>query len=297
MSLLGGDLTTLANAQAWIDATPSNAVLTPLISRVSRMILSYLNRSKIIPSTVSEYFNGQGTNQLVPPGWPIMKINSLVVSGTAIPVSPQPTPSNVSPTQPTFSPGFGFPQPGYRVVPWNGTPPGEASDIELNGYVYAFGNQNVVLNYTFGYGIINEPALSIIYTPFTPYGIWASDTGVTYASTGISLLPTTGISPGVGFYVPPSPDAAPPVLNYIFNSTDITTGVLINYGYIPYDLEQACLELIAERASYRKRVGIRSQALAGQETLNYNLQALPDYIALTIQPYVNVIPPAIGADV
>jgi|SRR5579885_1376970 hypothetical protein len=289
MSLLGGDLTVLATAKAYLDSPPSDAVLGPLITRISRFILGYLNRGLIIPRTVTEYYNGQGTQQLVPAGWPIIKVNSLIISGINIPVAPQIN---------NNTPNINAPVYGYRIVPWNGIPPGEAYDLELINAWFVQGNQNVVLNYTFGYGVTNEVPLTPTWQPLAPYGIWASDNGVFYKSSGVQLVAVNNPNPSPGFYTPPAPDAAQPTNVYIFNPSDISQGLLINYGYIPSDLEQVCLEMIAERATYRKRVAVRGQGLAGQETMQFDLSTgIPLYAKYMLQPYVNVIPPAIGADV
>lgn len=110
-------------------------------------------------------------------------------------------------------------------------------------------------------------------------------------------------SPAPGQYIPP-PDATPGL--YTFNSTDVSNGLTVNisYSFIPADLEEACIQMVAERYSYRGRIGEISKSLGGQETARFlrggmgrSVLELPPEVESLIQPYVSVIPPATGADV
>jgi hypothetical protein len=291
MSLAGGDLTTLASAKVYLDSPPSDPVLTPLITRISRLILAYLNRPLLVPQTYTDQYNGSGTTSLVLPHWPLLAALpasplTITVSGLALNLAPQANGQSATATP-----------YGYRVQPWNGLPPGNPPVIELTGGAWFIpGNQNVVVVYKAGYAIVGEIPSGTPYAPLAPYGIWATDEGVTY-SDGTALTPTSGSSPGVSEYVPPAPEAPAPTTQYIFNPADVATGLSLSYGFVPAEVEQVCIELIAERASYRKRVGIRSQSLGGQETMAYDLSGLPAYAKAMLQPYVSVLPPAMGASV
>lgn len=286
MSLATGDLTTLANAKVYIDSLPNDQILSALITRVSRWIHAELNRALLVPKTYTEQYDGTGTAQLVLPHWPLIGTPTVTISGTNIPIAPQAGPLS-SPTSP-----FGF-----RVPSWNGLPPGNPAVLELVGYRFFQGRQNVVVSYSAGYQVTGEaqtvPSSSpYTVTPQTPYGIWATDQGVT--ANGVSLVATAG-TPEPGQYAPPSPSGASPVLVYTFNAAQAGQALLLNYGFIPAELEQAAIELIAERASYRRRVGVHSQMLASQESMSYDLSGLPKYIVDMIYPYVSVLPPDMGA--
>ena len=50
-------------------------------------------------------------------------------------------------------------------------------------------------------------------------------------------------------------------------------------------IEQACIEIVAERYRYRSRIGQVSQSLGGQETASYKLDALTDVIKTRLNPY------------
>src|ERR1700735_1056227 len=268
MSLASGDLTTLTDATAYIPNLPSQPVLQGLISRMSRMILTDLSRSSIIPKTHVQQFNGTGTLSLVLPDWPVISISSLYVSGALLNVAPQAN-APVPPTAPY----------GYRYQVESGVPPGNPAVLELVGGAYfLYGRQNVVVNYKAGYQVTGEVPNAASYTPLAPYGIWATDQGVFYAATGIALTAIASGTPTVGQDIPPAPDAASPSSTYTFNAVDIASGIFANYGFVPYDLEQAVLEWMAERAAYRTRFGVRSQSLGGQETMSYDLSAIPPFI-------------------
>lgn len=291
MSLSTGDLTTLPTAKSYISPVPSDAILAGLITRISRMIQTVINRSLLVPKNYTQQFNGTGNTNLVLPNYPLIgsQLTSLTISGQAMLIAPQS--SDISPPANPF---------GYRIQPWNGLPPGNPAVVELvGGAFFYYGNQNVVATYKAGYQVSAEaqtiqPSTYQI-TPKTPYGVWATDEGVTYAATGISLTPVSS-APTIGQYVAPNPEAQPPVLYYQFAAADSGANILLNYGFIPADLEQVALEMIAERASYRTRVGVRSQTLASQESLSFE-DGVSRWAAETLIPYTSVIPPAMGASV
>ena len=291
MSLASGDLTTLAAAKAYLTNAPSDAVISGLISRVSSQIRSILNRRLLVPSTYTQQFSGQNTRQLVLPEYPLLSLSSLVVGGVSVPVAPQ-----VNSVL-----GFGVPF-GYRFQPWDGRPPGEPAILDLIGFSFRGGFQNVVVSYSAGYAVQAEaqvvPAVLGPYTiaPAAPYGSWATDQGVVYAATGLPLV-AVGASPAAGQYVPPSPGGTTPTQTYLFSSADATKPVLLSYGFIPGDLEQAALDLIAERTALRNRPGLHSMSLASQETFSFDRSGIPAHVVEMLRPYESVLPPAMGAPV
>jgi hypothetical protein len=301
MSLASGDLTTFPTAKAYVEPLPSDAILTGLISRVSMMIRGYINRPILVPRSYTEVYNGTGTNALVLYNFPVIgaALTSLVVSGATIGVAPQPTNDNSANSIPPLTGPF-----GYRIAPWNYVPPGQNTVIELVGGYFPNGNQNIIVTYNAGYEVVNEAATIPTdpgpYTvlPATPWGTWATDQGVTL-SDGTALVPTTSNTPATGQYYPPDPTLATPRLFYTFNAAQAGLGVLLSYGYIPADLEQVALEVIAERSSYRRRAGVRSQTLANQESITYdnNPSGLSGWAKTALQAYCNVVPPPIGANV
>lgn len=275
-------------------SAPSTTILQRVIPALSRTILGVLNRPLLVPKLYTQQFNGSGTNALVLPNWPLLDTPALTlnVSGADITIAPQDSDTNVISTP-----------WGWRYQPWDGLPPGNPAVLELvGGAGYCWGLQNVVLSYTAGYRITGEaatiPATPFHVTPAQPYGLWATDEGVTYAATGVALvaIPFPG-TPTIGQYIPPAPDLAIPRLYYTFAAADVAAHVLLSYGFIPADVEQLTIDLIGERLAYRGRIGLRSQSLAGQESIAYDLSGITAYIRRALADYVSVIPPATGASV
>jgi hypothetical protein len=261
------------------------------------MIYSKLNRARLYSQTFTRTFDGVGNMQLVLPDWPVTSISLVQQGSRVIPQSNLGTPPATGTNQ----------WNGYRYIPWSGSLPGDAAVIEFaNDWLYVF-PQNVKVTYTAGYLIQNEPGI----VPAAPYqitvqqpmGIWCRDNGVVYATTGVALTPVP-TSPGLGQYVIP-PDTTPGV--YTFSPNDQNAQVLISYSFIPADLEEACIQMVAERYAYRNRVGEISKSLGGQETIRWargnagppwtSQSSLPPEVMDLIWPYVSVIPPAIGAPV
>lgn len=286
-----GDLTTYAGASAYLASPPPQAVLTGLITRMSRTILGHLNRATILPWMYTEQFNGSGTTALVLPHWPIIgaSLTQLLIDGVSISLAPQPIPGAQTISVPY----------GYRFQPSSGVPPGSAANVVLVGGAYfRRGNQNVYVQYNAGYQVTGEAPTETPWTPLAPWGNWATDQGVAYATSGHILTPIPSGVPTVGQYIPPHPDLiANPTTQYVFNAADVATGLILSYGFVPADLEQAVIEWIAERSSYRTRVGVRSQMLASQESVAYDTAGIPAYLVEMLAPYVSVLPPAIGANV
>lgn len=274
--------------------------MTQLVGSMSRLIVNKLNRTRLYSQTLTRVFDGVGNMQLVLPDYPVTSITYVQMGHSLI------QPSIVTP------PGVAFPADssygrGYRYVPWSGDLPGDPCVIELaNSFFFMGPPQNIRVTYTAGYLVSNEPWI----VPDTPYqvtvlqeqGIWCRDNGVTYGDgtplTAVATAPTTGQ------YIPP-PDATPGL--YTFSAGDLGASVLISYSFVPSDLEEAVNQMIAERYSYRDRIGEVSKSLGGQETIRWQRgsmgmpwsfdNSLPPEVNDLIQPYVSVIPPAIGAPV
>jgi hypothetical protein len=62
------------------------------------------------------------------------------------------------------------------------------------------------------------------------------------------------------------------------------------YASVPYDLAQACIELVALRYRERGRIGEISKHLGDGSTVTYERKPIPDSIKLMLQPYRLVAP-------
>jgi hypothetical protein len=270
------DLCRLADVKNWLGRMDANsdAVLAALITRTSRQIFSYLQRSSILPRTVTEFRDGPGGTTMTLRYWPVISLASLTIGNCAIP-------------ERTNSCGA-----GWALEPWDGTPPGRAQTLALSGHSFGLSvpgvtsSQNVEIVYQAGYQTSSEPqtVANATATVLAPYGAWASDMGVTYAD-GTPLIAVTG-APAVGQYqlTPSEPGS------YTFNSGDNGADVLISYGFIPADLADACIELVSERFKYAQRIGETSHSLGGNETVSFNTTLFTPLITALLQPYRNVLP-------
>jgi hypothetical protein len=295
------DLTTVAALKAWLAIpatnTTSDPMLASLVTAVSRMICAYLARPSILPRAYAERYDGQGNQRILIRNWPVLSVQSLFVWSQQIQQAQGPPPSgSVN---------------GFLLSPWDGCPPGKMQWIDLynnvvestwiDATVYDRGLQSISVAYTAGYAVQAEAATIPASTPWQveaiqPFGPWASDLTVTNASTGAVFVSVPG-TPGPGQY---SVQAG----LYSFNGADQGKAVLLSYGFVPAEVSQACMELCAERWTYRQRVGVRSQSLAGQETISYGWPSgsiaasgggpagsIPAYLQSMIAPYRAVVVP------
>ena len=295
------NLTSLYKVKLWLGSATStdDSLLNNLIGEAAQMIMNYLSRANLNLTTVTETHSGRGERKLRLRNWPVISVNSLSISGVTIPAS----------TGPTIY--------GYALEAVYGGPAGRAQDVGviggialapgvgLNGYNAAFtpgegfvsgwgggpflrGTNNIICGYTYGYCVQNEPwtiPASNQVTPAGPNGPWSVDNGVSFANGGSLTPQPVGTSLTTGQYIPPNLNGASPQTYYQFAAADSGKGILLNYSYVPADLEQACIELVAERYTYKKRIGQKSQSLGGQETTAYDNSALTDAIKQRLFPY------------
>jgi hypothetical protein len=263
-------LTTLANVKAWLFTqniqAPStdDALLSRLILAASRTIYSYINLDSLFLTTVNESVDGGGNCRLFLWNWPAISITSLYVDG-----------SNILPAPPQPQQGS-----GYRLEAFQGMPPAQPQALDLYGRVFTMGRNNVYVTYQAGYCAQGESHV-IPNTPYQvtanqTYGTWGQDDGVV-SSSGTVFTAVTG-APAAGEYN---------VTNgiYTFNSADSGTTVLMSYSYIPYDVEQACIEIVSERYRYKERIGMKAKTLAGQETATYDLSGMTSSVKALLQSY------------
>jgi len=270
------DLVSLTDVKSWLDiaGTDDDLLLGRLISQISRAILNVIDRAAILPQAYTESYDGRDDKSIMLRQWPVTEILSCTIDGVVIP----PAPPLVA----------GAPaQAGYVLDYASAAPPGAMQRLSLRGYLYTCGLQNVTVSYNAGYQITNENAIVPAMAPYTvlpqaPYGDWASDAGVAY-SFGQPLTPVGG-TPNAGQYSVGSGF-------YNFAQADAGAAVLLSYGYVPTDLASCCIEWVAERYTYRLRIGQHSKSLGGQETMSFIVKDIPDFVLTALSPYRRVIMP------
>lgn len=268
--MAANDLCTLADVKGWLGRSDANsdAVLTALVARTSRQVLSYLRRPTVLPHAVNEIRDGTGGETLVLREWPVLSISALAIGAQAV----LPAPSSTA--------------CGFLLEPWSGVPPGRAQTLALNGFCFAREAQNVSIAYRAGYqiGAEAQTVANGTVTVVAPYGSWAADGGVTYAN-GVALVQASG-APAVGQYQL-APDASG---TYNFNAGDNGQSVLVTYGYVPADLADATIELVGERFKYAQRIGETSHGLGGNETVAFDNARFTPLVTQLLAPYRHVLP-------
>ncbi len=159
--------------------------------------------------------------------------------------------------------------------------------MALSGTQFWRGYNNVYVAWTAGFLIADE-AQTIPASP--PYELitlarWsAGDRGVTYASSGVAFTAVTG-APAEGEY-----SVAGSV--YTFAAADAGIAVLISYAYVPYDVEQACIDTMGDWFKYRERIGTLSKSIDGQSIsyTNFTNTGIPVRAREVLQQYKRVAP-------
>jgi len=139
--------------------------------------------------------------------------------------------------------------------------------------------------YNAGFVVNNEPHIVPASSNYSvavnaSYGSFAVDQGVVYANG--NTLNYVVSSPSVGQYT--LGNGA-----YMFSASDANASVQISYSYIPADIEQACMEIVAERYRYRGHIGEVSKNINGHEKIVFSQQDMSDYVKGLLQPYRRVV--------
>jgi uncharacterized phiE125 gp8 family phage protein len=84
-----GDLTTIANAKAWLNVTTTNddPLLTRLVSAASQFVQTWMNR-QILTAFYSDSYTGSGSNTQALANFPVTAVSSLTIAGQSISASP-----------------------------------------------------------------------------------------------------------------------------------------------------------------------------------------------------------------
>ncbi|HTZ67934.1 MAG TPA: hypothetical protein VMB83_10795 [Roseiarcus sp.] len=267
------DLTNLAALKAWLGLPstpgPNDATLAALVTAASRSVYAALSRPSLLPFSFTETIDLE-TCRVTLRQWPVLQVTSVTWRGIAVP------PDENADLEASI---------GYAFEPGDGVPPGRPQALDLFGHQYRPGRQSLVVSYSAGYAIENEAQSVPAAAPFqlsalSPYGPWGSDLGVTYVATGAPLTPVLA-SPAAGQYIVGAG-------TYTFSAADAGQSVSISYGYVPQDIAQATLELAAERFRAAERIGLKSKAIGGQETIAYDMSAMSAPIQAMLQPYKRV---------
>jgi hypothetical protein len=224
--------TTLDNAKAWLNLTTEtdDDLISRLIVSATGYIKGWINR-EIELTAYSETYGGTGSTRLNVANYPILSVQSVTIDGQPIPAKPGPT-----------LPGFTF----------------DFSQIILDGYRFRLGIDNVQVFYKAGFQTVE--IFTIPYaSPYTLQTLllWTSDVSV-YAR-GVQFSNVYATPSGEGQY-----SAVDGI--YTFDPSDAGSLIAITYGYVPAEIEQACIDLVGRKYRERDRIGLASKGLAGETT-------------------------------
>ena len=257
-----GDLTSLSNLKAWIGATTTtnDVALGRLVSAASATVTKYLGRPFIGSTLVTERYDGRGGDSLSLRHGPVSSVVSINFGGVSI-----------------TTPATGNPPTGGYLLD-NSSLTGR---VVLTDTLFTTGKLQVQVSYWAGWQVAAEPHVAA--ATVKPTLTWTTDAGVTYASG--AAMTAVAANPAVGQYV----------VNagvYSFNATDVTNAaaVLITYGTVPYDVEQAVIELAGETYKRADRIGLNSKTLAGQEIISFSQLPMGRAIQDSLNRYRRLAP-------
>jgi len=260
---------------AYVDggyASLSDGLMQRLVSSVSTYIQSMLNRT-IRNLPYIEYRSGTGGQTMMLLNFPITSVQNVQVDGITVP------------TRPPISGAAAFNFVGFN---WQGRgPSGYTFDqyrVMLSGYEFCQGFSNVIIDYAAGYLIEGEAQAIPASLTLNTLAHWnAGDRGVTYVDGTPLLNVALGTSLVQGQY---SVDANG---TYYFAAPDLGTTVLISYGYVPFDIEQAAVDMIGDWFKYRERIGTLSMGIESQ-TITFTNTAITARAQGVLSQYKRVAP-------
>lgn len=258
------NLTTVAKVKTWcgVTHTTDDTLISQLIGQASRLIFSYTGRTNFALTSFTRTIDGRGGQSIILRDFPIYALSSLIISGQTITAATSTTDS------------------GYILSAWDGYLPGNPQKLSLRDYYFCSGIMNVQMSYQAGYTASETqviPATPYTVTTTQSQGTWFSDVGVTL--NGVAMTPVTG-TPTTGQY-----KLGTNAGDYVFAAADTGKTVIITYSFIPADIEQACIEIVAERYRYKNRIGEISKSLGGQETISFSTRDMTDYVKMLLQGY------------
>lgn len=158
--MAAGDLTTLANVQAWIPnlGSADATLLNRLITAESQRIQNWLARGQLASASYTETYDGKNTLSMPLKQFPITAVASLTVDGVSIPLAQPASPTNPAPS------GYVFTDTMLSLV-GGGWP--------FDQYRFTRGYQNVIVAYTAGYAsgsndflILEQACIELIATRY-----------------------------------------------------------------------------------------------------------------------------------
>lgn len=271
-----GDLTTLDAVKNWLsiplDDVSSDDLLLRLIASASLFVRNNISINGAGVGTYDELYDGNGQRFMLLRQWPVLDVEAIVMQGGP---------------QVLIAKSVGNPRSSGWYLSSRSNPTEGAQTLYLWGYAFPVGRGTVNVAYTAGFKevgeihhIVTDGSTGVL--PVVTFNTWVQDFGVT-AEDGTPFLKVDS-SPAVDQYSVDEDGV------YTFNVANLGDTVLVSYGYVPADLEQAVIQLVGEGLKYKDRIGVKSKTLGGQETISYDNSFLTDGVKLLLNSYQRVAP-------
>lgn len=273
-----GDLTTLPHVKNWLsiplDNEESDSLLLRLIAAASLFVKNNISINGAGVGTYDELYDGNGQRFMLLRQWPVLDVELIAMqSGYNL-----------------VAKSVGNPRSNGWYLSTPATPTAGCQTLYLWGYAFPLGRGTVNVVYTAGFkcvgeihhvesdGVISPPGT----LPIVTFNTWVQDFGVT-DEDGVPFVKVDSTPAEDEYSV--DEDGV-----YTFNVANIGDTVLVSYGYIPADLEQAVIQLVGEGLKYQDRIGVKSKTLGGQETISYDNSFMTKSVDLLLSTYRRVAP-------
>lgn len=271
------DLTTTAAAKIWAAVTGNNTddLVQRLVTAASQQIISYIGRNPLV-ANYTEVRDGNGNDTLSLWNWPVISVSSITVadqyySGNTLSYPLSGNPFLVNPSVNAITPGF---------IVDSGPDYSAPSRITLVGYRFSRGRSNVTVKYQAGYSKTFPEAQTIAAGTviLNNAATFIRDGGVAYAN-GTAFVNVAN-APAAGQYTVSATGV------YGFNAADNAQAAIFTYqfGQVPYDLVQACNEIVGQDLRRRSHIDEDSIVVAAQNT-NFSRLAIPRKTQMVLDTY------------
>lgn len=255
------DLTTVTRYKAFVGVTvtTADALYARLIRSESRVAEQWCGRSLSGYASFSARLNGTGTSRLVLPKRPILEVASLTIGSATVQYNADGN-----------SPGFSF----------------DDTCLYLAAERFPYIPQSVACEWTAGWRAVETQVIPTGNTPtITPYeGLPVAITSVVEAVTNVAFTANTANTPAAGEYYFNAEAGT-----LVFNTADAGKSVVLTYGYVPADVEQAVIEMIALDVKQRDNIGVRSKTL-GNESISYDDRGMTPSAKAALENYRSRVP-------
>lgn len=279
-----GDLTTLSDVKAWLNTSGTfgstdDAIITRLITAASSFLARWLGRD-VVETNYSELRDGLGgaSHSFVFANFPVQQVYQVAVAGVAVPPILQSSGTLIT-SAPTAA---GNPTLNFTAVPsWvvEGmavTDPTTSGAVQANTTVQSTTSTTIVMNQNAaGSGVQSGDLIVLGPTPGSSVAVQPSSF---YPPFGFIFTPTKLVISG--FYVP----RRPLCVSLIYQA---------GYATVPYEIAQACIELVATRYKMeRQHPGVTADHIgtAAGDGVTYSQKDMNAWMLTTLKQFKAVAP-------